>query len=605
MKTCIGWIGFFTILALSAGCDGLIDNTRLGPDELRDSGTEPSLDGSGPGIDGGSIDRGPPVGISRLALISREEYMFSVRDVFFGLTPATGDLPEDYFGAIRFVDNHQQPLQTTTVEQYETVAWSTAEVIVTGTFPAAHATYPSQSRLDVLLQPVSECSTRNANCAVAMAARYGARLYRRPLATAELDELRELFEWTVRPGTAPEFTDGGSGTFVDGIRVLLATLLESPNFVFHPERGSTSAEPDLVSLDSHARAVRLASFIWRSVPDQMLTDAARDGMLETPSQVAEQARRMLADPRADRMWSSLSRAWLVKDPVQIDDSQDLSGDGDQWTPQVAQAAAQDVRQFIIHLARNEGTLEELFTSSGGMGQGATLEWLIGVNAAVGEWTDSIPNRHGLLTLPGVMASNNHSGFTSALIRGLFLRQSILCQSIQGPPAALADLISEVSRTIPDLDNPTRREHLVAVTQNGEPCASCHQYTNDVGFAFAAFDDYGRFQTQELTVSGSIPVDSSGALWPVPNAASTTADGPFENHIELIDRLATSPTVARCMARQISRLGLGRDVAPGDEDSLDEVVSTFDASGRLLTELVVAIVTSESFLSRRIPSPTGL
>lgn len=596
-----GWIALVAALVSVAGCDGFIEDTRLGPEEVRDGGAFVVGDGALDTDAGVPIDRGPPVGLSQLALISREEYMYSVRDVFYGLTPATGELPEDYFGALRFVDNHQQPLQATTVEQYETVAWSTAEALVTGTFGASHATYPGESRLDVLLSPLPECSTRNAECAGAVVARYGARLFRRPLSTVEVDELRQLFEWTVRPGTAPDFADGGSGTFVDGIRVVLAALLESPDFLFHVERGTPTSDPALVTLDSYAHAARLAAFIWRSVPDQMLLDAARDGLLETPEDVAAQARRMLADTRADRMWSSLARSWLVRDPVQVDDSQDLSGDGALWTPAVAQAAARDVRQFIIHLARNGGTIEELFTSSGGVSQGATLEWITGVSGTAGEWIESIPNRHGLLTLPGVLASNNHSGFTSPLIRGLFLRQSILCQSIEGPPAGLADTISEISRTIPDLINPTRREHLAAVTQTNATCASCHQYTNDVGFAFGAFDDFGRFQTEEQTINGPIPVDTSGFLRPVPSAPPTSADGAFANHVELIDRLATSPTVAHCVARQVSRLGLGRDVALGDEDSLDAVVGTFSTSGGLLSELVVSITMSESFLSRRVPS----
>jgi hypothetical protein len=581
------------LLTCVLGCEGFIGDTQLGP-----SGR--------PDVDGGTIvDRGPPVGASRLALISREEYDFSIRDVFFGLEAPISELPEDYFGAIRFVDNHQQPLQATTAEQYENTAWEIADAIATGTFPATHPSNPNQSRLNVLLAPLPECAVRDASCAVAMAAHYGERLWRRPLSGDELDELRGLFEWTLRPGTEPDFADGGSGTFADGIRVTLAALLAAPEFIFRAEPGEPTVEPDLVTLDGEERAARLAAFLWRSVPDENLSNVARDGLLSTPAQVAEQARRMLADPRAERMWSALARAWLITDPILHDSSHDLSGDSALWTPEVAEAAAHDVHEFIIHIARSGGTLEELFTSSGGVSQGATLEWIVGVSRPTGEWIESMPNRHGLLTLPGVMAANNHSGFTSALIRGLFLRRSILCHAIPPPPLALADTISLLSRTLPDLENPTRRELLAAVTQSGEPCATCHQLTNDVGFAFAAFDDFGRFRTSEMTVRGPIPVDASGYLRPVSSSSATSADGPFENHLELIDRLAVSPQVARCTTRQLSRLALGREVALGDEDSLDQTIRDMESSGGVLTELVVSIVSSESFLSRRIPPSSGL
>ncbi len=70
-------------------------------------------------------------------------------------------------------------------------------------------------------------------------------------------------------------------------RVVLLSL-KSPRFLFREVSGD----------DAYDVAARLSFGLWDSLPDDELLNAARDGQLRSTEQVAQQAERMLNDPRA-------------------------------------------------------------------------------------------------------------------------------------------------------------------------------------------------------------------------------------------------------------------------------------------------------------------
>ena len=57
-------------------------------------------------------------------------------------------------------------------------------------------------------------------------------------------------------------------------------------------------------------ASRLSFFLWSSIPDDELLDAAIRGELSKPEVLAKQTRRMLADPRARSLASNFADQWL-------------------------------------------------------------------------------------------------------------------------------------------------------------------------------------------------------------------------------------------------------------------------------------------------------
>ena len=57
-------------------------------------------------------------------------------------------------------------------------------------------------------------------------------------------------------------------------------------------------------------ASRLSFFLWSSIPDDALLDAASAGKLQNPARLEQQARRMLADSRAEALVTNFVGQWL-------------------------------------------------------------------------------------------------------------------------------------------------------------------------------------------------------------------------------------------------------------------------------------------------------
>src|SRR5262249_20297830 len=87
--------------------------------------------------------------------------------------------------------------------------------------------------------------------------------------------------------------------------VLLA--LKSPEFLYRELGGGP---------DSYDVASRLSFGLCDSIPDPELQAAASAGKLATREQVAKQAERMLADPRAKAKLREFLLTWLRADQVQ-------------------------------------------------------------------------------------------------------------------------------------------------------------------------------------------------------------------------------------------------------------------------------------------------
>ncbi|MDE0867025.1 MAG: DUF1592 domain-containing protein, partial [Rubripirellula sp.] len=87
-------------------------------------------------------------------------------------------------------------------------------------------------------------------------------------------------------------------------RSVLIALLTSPHFIYKAE------SPVLTNVE---RAHRLSYFLWNSVPDAELLNAARSGALGKDS--SAEVERMLGDARAGRFIDDFTRQWLQLDKV--------------------------------------------------------------------------------------------------------------------------------------------------------------------------------------------------------------------------------------------------------------------------------------------------
>ena len=126
------------------------------------------------------------------------------------------------------------------------------------------------------------------------------RAYRRPVTDADLDGPFALYR-------AARDAEG----FEAGIEMALAAVLVSPEFLFRIERDPDDAAPGApYRLNDLALASRLSFFLWSSIPDDELLEAAERGELTTAAGLERQVRRMLADPRADNLVTNFAAQWL-------------------------------------------------------------------------------------------------------------------------------------------------------------------------------------------------------------------------------------------------------------------------------------------------------
>src|SRR5690242_12664273 len=99
--------------------------------------------------------------------------------------------------------------------------------------------------------------------------------------------------------------------FEDGIEKALRAVLMSPRFLFRIEQDPAGIAPRTAyALSDLDLASRLSFFLWSSIPDDDLLDAATRGTLKQPAVLKKEVRRMLADPRSEALVNNFAEQWL-------------------------------------------------------------------------------------------------------------------------------------------------------------------------------------------------------------------------------------------------------------------------------------------------------
>src|SRR5262249_31368859 len=137
-----------------------------------------------------------------------------------------------------------------------------------------------------------------------------------PLANDEIDRLLPFYD----DGAKGPGGSGRSGGFEGGVRNVVEAILTSPHFIFRLEREPADGPADARRAKAGAPgayrvtdvelASRLSFFLWGEPPDQELLTLAAQNKLSAPGMLEKQARRMLADKRADALSTRFGAQWL-------------------------------------------------------------------------------------------------------------------------------------------------------------------------------------------------------------------------------------------------------------------------------------------------------
>jgi hypothetical protein len=421
------------------------------------------------------------------------------------------------------------------------------------------------------LQDIVGCNTAHAECTDAFVRAFGRRAFRRPLSDDEVARYGALFAL------------GDDG--IDGARVVVSAMLQSPLFLYRPELGVGDPHGEMVPLEAYEIASRLSFFLWDSIPDDALLDAAAAGEIDDVDGIEYQVTRMLSDGRARRSVGSFHRQWLALDELATatKDPEHYPSFDDAMRTAMWDETRRFAEQVIL---AGDGRFETLMTASWSYVDGP-LFGLYGIAAPPGH-TPGMPvdldpaERGGLLTHASFLATHAHADQSGPVQRGVVVLTNLFC----APPPAPPPTVNAVPPAV-DPDATTREQY--AMHAQAE-CAGCHQLIDGVGFGFEAYDGIGGFRA---TQNGKA-IDVSGEL------VGTDVDGPFVGTAELAARIVDSEQAQRCLVRQWFRFALARVEHDDDACTVEQLHTRLVEQDGNVHALLVAIATSEGFRHRRTP-----
>lgn len=417
------------------------------------------------------------------------------------------------------------------------------------------------------------CDVAAPDCVRSFVSDFGQRVWRRPLEPGEVDDMIVLF------GDARATFDEPTS-----VGVLLEAFLQSPFFLYRVELAGTDAT-EAVPLDGWEMATRLSYLMWGSMPDDALFAAASAGELQTQAQIEAQARRMLEDPKAQRMVLHFYEQWLLYKNLDVIAKDD--GVFPEYGSDIAALQRQEIEAFLNHVIwEGEGSLEAFLTADYTF-VNDQLAAFYGIEGSFGsDFTrvDRPGQAAGVVTQGGVMSVFSKPNQTSPVSRGLYVREHLLCQ-IPPPPPDDVDLRPPE----PTEDSTTRERY----SQHSEDpaCSGCHVLMDPLGFGLENYDGVGRWRDNE----NDTPIDASGVL---AFAGLEMEDEAFDGPVELGAKLQLSPDMTSCVARQWFRFAYGRtESAELDACTLAQIDQSFADADYNLRELMVGLTQTDAFLYR--------
>ena len=331
-------------------------------------------------------------------------------------------------------------------------------------------------------------------CAGRIVARLARRAYRRPPAEQEVQRLMQLAEESMRQGE----------TFEGMVQTVLQAVLVSPQFLFRIERDlAAGTEGTARSIDSFELATRLSYFLWSSMPDDDLLDAAEEGQLSRPEGLRRQLRRMLEDPRSAALVENFGGQWLQlrnlarsePDPARFPEFDD----------ELREAMLSESEHFFGSVVREDRNILE-FLDSDYTFLNERLARHYGIDGVSGKEFRRIKlpddRRGGLLGQASVLTVSSYPTRTSPVLRGLWVLDTVLGQSPPPPPPDIPELEAQEGH-----NGATLREQLETHRSN-EGCMSCHLVMDAIGFGLENYDAVGKWRTTDgersLDVSGTLP-----------------------------------------------------------------------------------------------------
>lgn len=415
-------------------------------------------------------------------------------------------------------------------------------------------------------------------CAQQIIETFGKRIYRRPLAPDEVARALRVF--------TADFARTQDGA--QAIGQALRAMLSAAHFLYRIEHDEDPASTVPHQLAAYELAARLSYFIWSSMPDDALFEAAERGDLQNAAALEQEVERMLADPKAIAFTESfagqafqLRKLYTHSVTAQVFPTftstlvDAMIAEGFLWFDDFLKRDAPVTAWFTEDFNYVNDELARHY----GMPEPGTGDQLVRV-----EVTDD--QRSGFLGLAGFLTLTSVPSRTSPTYRGAWLLSHLLCSPPAPPPAGVPPL-DESAPTDPGTPSGSENVRERLERHRTDPaCASCHTVIDPLGMGLEHFDGIGRYREE---YGNGDAIDASGVL----------KDGPaFSGAAELAPLIAADPRFTKCIATKMFTYALGREVEAYDRDSMLQLNERWLARGLTLVGLMKEIVLSDAFRYRR-------
>ena len=416
----------------------------------------------------------------------------------------------------------------------------------------------------------------DAPCAKRVLSGLARRAFRRPVTDADLQDLLPFY-------TAGRQERGKDGGFDLGIERALERLLVSPQFLFRVEHQPADVSASSYRVSDLDLASRLSFFLWSSIPDEELLNAAAQGQLKDPAILEREVRRMLKDPRSESMVSNFAEQWLFLRDIDAKQPDELLFPD--FDESLRSAMRRETELFLDSVLRENRSVLDLLTAN-----------FTFVNERLAKHYD-IPNvegsyfrrvtfpdgspRGGLLGQGSILTLTSYATRTSPVVRGKWVLENLLSAAPPPPPPNIPALKTESAEP-----GKTRSMRDAMSEHRANPsCATCHARMDPIGFAMENFDAVGKWRDRD---AGSA-IDTSGVF----------PDGEkFDGMAGLRKALLRHPDqFVNTVAEKLLMYALGRNLQYYDAPSVRAIVRQGAASQYTLSSLVLGVVKSAPFQLR--------
>ena len=407
--------------------------------------------------------------------------------------------------------------------------------------------------------------------------RFAEYAWRRPVEDVEISPYAELVDSEIAAGE----------TFNSAYRSALASMLVSRSF-FCIQEGAP--DENKTHVNDFELACRLSYLLWSSMPDEQLSNEAKQGELHLPSTLALEFERMIRDPKINRFLDSFPKQWLQLHRVGMfqPDPQLYPN----YDPLLEESMIQETTYYFKEMFEQDLSVRELVDSNWTvLNPRLALHYDVFQPDCTGfarfRWKDNTSQRGGILTHASVLSLTSDGTRHRPVHRGAWISETMLARTPTPPPPNV-DPLEPVTGKKPKQSIRSKLE-MHATDPN---CVSCHAKIDPLGFAFENYDAIGRWRENENVTDGigeNPAVDASGAL-----PDGSTFDGPdqFKQLLAQDDE-----KLAAAFLEHLATYALRRVLTIDDRDQLTLVAKKASEDGFRLKSLIRAFVLSDFFRQR--------